>query len=164
MESSDVDLLMEWENSSQHWEVSGTISPYSRGSIEAFVKQSDLNIYQTGQLRLMICDESDGATIGTIDLFDFDAFHQRAGVGILIAQADRRGRGLAAESLGLLKDYAFNHLGLHQLYCNVLSDNTRSLELFKAAGFIVTGEKRDWIRVSGSYKNQYFMQIVNEKL
>lgn len=164
MEASDVDLLMEWENSSEHWEVSGTISPYSRGSIEALVKQADLNIYQTGQLRLMIHDESDKKTIGTIDLFDFDAFHHRAGVGILIALTERRGRGLASESLALLKNYAFNHLGLHQLYCNVLADNSRSLELFKSAGFSITGERRDWVRVNGSYKNQYFMQLLKEEL
>ena len=135
MEPSDVDLLMKWENSTEHWEVSGTIAPYNRGSIELLIRQSELNIYQTGQLRLMICDESDASTIGTIDLFDFDAFHHRAGVGILIAIAERRGRGLAAESLALLKEYAFNHLGLNQLYCNVLTDNVRSIELFKSAGF-----------------------------
>ena len=164
MEVSDVDLLMDWENSSEHWEVSGTISPYSRTAIEALVKQADLNIYQTGQLRLMIHDESDKTTIGTIDLFDFDPFHCRAGVGILIALAERRGRGLASESLTLLKKYAFAHLGLHQLYCNVLSDNARSLELFKSAGFSITGERKEWVRVNGVYKNQYFLQLLKEEL
>ena len=164
MEPRDVDLLMEWENDPDHWDVSGTIAPYSRSSIESLVKQSELNIYQTGQLRLMISDTSDAATVGTIDLFDFDAFHHRAGVGILIALTNRRGRGLATESLRLLIDYTFNHLGLHQLYCNVLTDNTRSVELFKSAGFIITGERKEWVRVNGSYKNQYFMQLLNKRL
>ena len=161
---ADVDLLLEWENNPLHWEVSGTIAPYSRSSIEALVKQADLSIYQTGQLRFMIDEIESRSSIGTLDLFEFDAFHKRAGVGILIALPDKRGKGLAAESLSLLKKYAFEHLRLHQLYCNILHDNIRSIDLFKSAGFSVTGEKKEWIRVSGSYKNQLFMQLLKSEL
>ncbi len=162
MEPADVDLLMAWENNTSNWNLSGTIAPYSRASIESFVKQSDLTIYQTGQLRLMIDLKSEQATIGTLDLFDFDVFHRRAGVGILIANEANRGQGLASESLKLLIDYAFDHLGLHQLYCSVLEDNLRSTQLFKSSGFSITGKKSHWIREGEVFKDQYFMQLLKD--
>ena len=163
MEPEDVNLLMKWENSTENWGVSGTLAPFNRAAIEAFVKQSDRNMYQTGQLRLMIQSCAGNNTIGTIDLFDFDPFHHRAGVGILIALPEMRGQGLASESLKLLKEYAFSHLDLNQLYCNVLCDNSSSVKLFEASGFVITGEQRQWIRINDHYQDQYFMQLLKNK-
>lgn len=160
MEPADVDLLIQWENCTANWEVSGTIAPYSRSAMETFIKHSELTVFQTGQLRLMIESRSNTSTIGTIDLFDFDAFHRRAGVGILIALPEQRNQGIASESLQLLKEYAFGHLGLHQLYCNILSDNSVSIKLFKAAGFTISGNQHDWIRINNTYKDLYFMQLL----
>ena len=158
LEPGDIDLLMQWENDPDNWEISGTIAPYSRATLESFIKQSDLSVFQTGQMRLMIDLLSDKRTIGTIDLFEFDPFHRRAGVGILIG-GEHRGKGYGKESLSLLINYVFDHLGLHQLYCNVLSDNQMSLKLFESAGFDITGERKQWIRVNEDYKGQYFMQL-----
>lgn len=163
MEPADVDLLMEWENNSENWEVSGTIAPFSRNSIEGLIQQAHLSIFQTGQLRLMINRNTDQKCVGTIDLFDFDAFHQRAGVGVLIARAEDRGLGYAAESLDLVRSYAFEHLGLHQLYCHILTDNEKSISLFMSAGFEISGVQKAWIRVKKEFKDQYFMQLINEK-
>ena len=163
IEPEDVDRMMKWENDPANWEVSGTIAPYSRSSMESLVRQSDQGVFQSGQLRLMIDEIQTTETIGTLDLFDVDPLHRRAGVGILIAIPEKRRNGLAAESLSLLRDYAFDHLGLHQLYCNVLTDNPASLHLFEKAGFAKTGEFKDWIKRSSCYKNQYFLQLLNDR-
>jgi hypothetical protein len=50
-------------------------------------------------------------TIGSIDLFDFDHFHGRAGVGILIADPADRKKGYASAALACLVNYAFETLG-----------------------------------------------------
>ena len=42
---------------------------------------------------LMIDHIPDGKTVGTIDIFDFDPFHNRAGIGILIADEEYRTKG-----------------------------------------------------------------------
>lgn len=98
--------------------------------------------------------------MGTIDLFDFDAFHGRAGIGILIAQETHRGQGFGAEALALLKQYAFDYLGLKQLYCNVLASNTQSISLFEKAGFELSGTKKAWIRRGDSFEDELLLQLI----
>ena len=41
--------------------------------------------------------------------------------------------------------YARERLRLHQLWCSVTANNMASLELFRKAGFIESGTKRDWL-------------------
>ena len=81
--------------------------------------------------------------IGSLDVFDFDPKHQRAGVGILI-EKEHRGKGYASEALSLLDEYALNVIGIRNLYCNILEDNTQSQSLFEKAGYVEVGRKIKW--------------------
>ena len=165
LEPSDVDLLYNWENNSLIWQVSNTLVPFSRFVLEKYVADSHLDIFQARQLRLMIdYIEADPAeTIGTIDLFDFDPIHRRAGIGVLISQEKHRNRGFAGEALELLINYSFSVLQLHQLYCNIDSGNRISLKLFEKFGFRITGEKKDWNRTSEGWKSEYMLQLINPR-
>ena len=71
MEPLDVDLLYEWENDPQVWVAGTNTKPLSKTDIQAFVDHTDLDIYQTKQLRLMIIEKSTDVAVGCIDLFDF---------------------------------------------------------------------------------------------
>ena len=57
--------------------------------------------------------------------------------------------------------YAFQVLGLNQLYCNVLSNNLRSLNLFKSKGFTTVGLKVEWVRSTTGWLDEYMLQLVN---
>ena len=96
--------------------------------------------------------------IGFIDLFDFDPIHRRAGIGIVIASEEHRGQGLAKEGLALLCTYGFTHLGLHQLYANILEENTASIALFENLGFKAVGLKKDWVFYQGEFRNEILFQ------
>lgn len=161
VEPEDLELLLSWENDTDNWEVSGTLAPFSRNLMKRYIENTHLNIYQTGQYRFIVELISSGESIGTADIFDFDPFHKRAGIGILIGTKDQRGRGFATEAIDLLKSYCFEHLELHQLFCNILSDNEISLKLFKNAGFEISGTKKEWIKTNGGYKDELFLQLSN---
>jgi diamine N-acetyltransferase len=167
LEPGDVDLLYRWENDPENWFVSNTRTPFSREVIRKYVEESHKDIYEQKQLRLMIQLKSppaeQGITIGAIDLFDFDPYHLRAGVGILIAEKEQRSRGLASDALQLLVEYAFGVLGLHQLYCNIAADNKTSIGLFTKAGFVQTGEKTDWLRGSSGWVPELIFQRINPR-
>jgi diamine N-acetyltransferase len=109
----------------------------------------------------MIDHIEDKITIGTIDLFDFDPFHKRAGIGILIANESYRRKGYASMSLTCLIKYCFKTLQLHQLYCNILADNLVSIDLFKNQGFVEIGIKKDWIQTSNGYMDECMFQLIN---
>jgi len=160
VEPEDLELLYMWENNIDYWLISNTIKPFSKYTLKKYIENSHRTIFETGQLRLMIDTKENKKTIGTIDLFDFDPFHQRAGVGILIADESSRRKGYASMALKCLIDYCFNTLQLHQLYCNILSSNCESMELFKKLGFIETGIKKDWIKTSNGYLDEHLFQLI----
>ena len=165
LEPSDIDLLYNWENDREVWRVSNTIVPYSRYILKKYLENSHHDIYQTKQLRLMIDLKHDKGNklkpIGTVDLFDFDPYHNRAGVGILIGDKSERKKGFASMTLENLIDYAFNTLQLHQIYCNILTDNKDSLSLFQKHGFKIIGEKKEWIKAPEKYIGEYMLQLIN---
>jgi diamine N-acetyltransferase len=163
LEPEDLELLYEWENNSSNWIISNTVVPFSKYTLKRYLENSHKNIYETGQLRLMIDHIPDNTTIGTIDIFDFDPFHKRAGLGILIAKEEYRRKGYASMAIICLIEYCFSTLLVHQLYCNILANNCESMELFKKAGFVQSGIKKDWIKTSDGYLDEYIFQLINSR-
>jgi diamine N-acetyltransferase len=161
LEPEDLELLYEWENNLSYWVISNTVVPFSKYTLKRYLKNSHKNIYETGQLRLMIDHIPNNKTIGTIDIFDFDPFHKRAGLGILIAKEEYRRKGYASMSIKCLVDYCFSTLQLHQIYCNILANNCESMDLFKKAGFVQSGIKKDWIKISDDYLDEYIFQLIS---
>lgn len=159
LEPEDINLLYFWENNEEIWEVSNTYEPFSKYVLTQYIKESQRDIYETKQVR-MIIETLKGKAVGAIDLFDFDPFHFRAGVGILIHDIKDRKLGYATDALQLLCTYASNHLRLHQLYANISVDNLVSIQLFKKNGFELTGTKKDWRRTLDGWKSELFFQKI----
>lgn len=159
LEPDDIELLYRWENSMEIWEVSNTKTPFSKYILAQYIAESGKDIYTTKQLRLVIENENHEA-VGAIDLFDFEPYHLRAGVGILIHDTNHRKRGYAGNALMALSNYALNILGLKQLYANISSDNTKSIQLFTQAGFLQTGHKKDWLKTPGGWKDEFLFQKI----
>ena len=162
-EPEDLELLYTWENDQNIWQVSNTLVPFSRHILKKYLDNAHLDIYQAKQLRLMI-DRGIGddrqETVGAIDLFDFDPFHLRAGVGILIYNDKNKNQGLATAALKELISYAFSSLQLHQLYCNVASDNQASIRVFRKVGFEIVGTKKEWLKRPDGYTDEVLMQLI----
>ena len=167
LEPTDLELLYIWENDPAIWLVSGTLAPYSRFVLEQYLTSAHLDIYTHKQMRLMIDffhNPTDGIGIpaGCIDLFDFDPKNKHAGIGILIGNKELHNNHCASEALQLLINFSFNTLDLHQLYCNITTDNEISLHLFKKFGFEITGLKQDWIFYNGKWHDEYLLQLINK--
>ncbi len=158
LEPEDIDLLYQWENDSTIWQVSNTLVPFSRYVLKQYIESSHQSIFETAQLKLIIEPKADKKAVGAIDLFDFDVFHQRAGVGILIHHPSNRGKGYASEALQLMIEYSFNYLKLNQLYCNIDTTNAASLKLFQNAGFEINGTKKQWINSPTGWLDELFLQ------
>lgn len=163
LEPEDLELLYEWENDDNYWSISSTVSPFSRFTLKRYIENSHKNIFETGQQRFMIDHIEDKISIGTIDVFDFDPFHKRAGIGILIANKSYRRKGYASMSLICLINYCFKTLQLHQLYCNILANSTESINLFRKHGFVEVGIKKDWVLAENGYVDEYMLQLLNKK-
>ncbi|MFA8433685.1 MAG: GNAT family N-acetyltransferase [Marinifilaceae bacterium] len=161
LEPTDLELLYRWENDSEIWEVSHTLAPFSLFVLKQYLETAHLDIFETKQLRLVIELKSTGTPVGLIDLFDFDPFHRRAGVGIMIHDREHRRLGYASDALATLCNYAFEILQLHQLYCNITDTNEASLNLFKKNGFEIVGVKKDWIKTRTGWEDEFLLQRIN---
>lgn len=159
LEPGDAGLLFKWENDPSIWHVSNTIAPYSRFDIDQYILNSG-DIFTSKQLRLMIfLNEEPDKTVGAVDLFDFDPLHKRAEIGILIHES-YRGNGYAIEAIELLKEFSFNTLNLHQLYCHVPTDKEINLNLFTKLGFTISGVRKQWRWRKDHWSDEYLLQLI----
>lgn len=161
VDPEDLEFIYQLENNPSLWEFGHTLTPYSKFAIREYLENAHRDIYEVKQLRLAICNPL-GAIKGVIDLYDFDPYHKRAGVGIVISQESDRAQGLASAALELMIDYAFNHLMLHQLYAGISEDNLASRKLFEKFRFRESGIKKDWIATKNNFKNEHLYQLINE--
>lgn len=159
LEAEDVDLLYVWENDPAVWGVSGTLAPFSRHTLRRFLDEQRFDLYAARQLRLVV-ETLDGRAVGLVDLFELEPVDLRAGIGILIHGAGDRGRGFASDALDVLCRYARQVLGLHQLWCSVAPDNAASLTLFRRAGFVECGRKREWRRTPDGWADELLLQKI----
>lgn len=165
VEPEDLELFYKWENDPEIWNVSNTLTPFSRFVLKQYIENSHQDIFQTKQVRFMIdkkplSTDQPVSTIGTIDIFDFDPLHSRAGIGILIKEKKERGKGYAGMALDLMIEYCFKVLYLHQIYCNISEANTSSIHLFRSKGFVNTGRKKEWLRTEKGWEDELFFQLI----
>lgn len=160
LEPEDLPFLEKVENNPEFWEISHTLTPFSNYTLSKYLEAAGRDIYEARQQRFGL--ELKGELIGFVDLFDFDPMHKRAGIGIVIAERRHRKMGYAREALELLCDYSFEHLGLHQLYANILEENQGSQALFKKLGFDLIGLKKDWVFYHGEFKNELLYQKIRK--
>ncbi|MDX1760845.1 MAG: GNAT family N-acetyltransferase [Christiangramia sp.] len=160
LEPEDLDFVHKIENNEDFWEISSTQTPYSKFLIRQYIENAHRDIFDIKQLRLVICTKR-GRQVGLIDVYDLEPRDKRAALGILIANKKDRRKGFGSESLALLCDYCFTHLGLHQVYANVTAGNKDSMRVFESNGFRKVGLKKDWTLFNGKYKDEWLYQLIN---
>jgi len=146
LEPEDLDCLYRWENDDALWAYGSTLTPFSKFMLRQYIENSSQDLFEAKQLRLILIETATNTAIGTIDLYDFDPFHLRAGIGILI-DSEHQHQGFGSEALELIKRYAFNFLKLNQLYAFIPSMNIASQQLFRHGGFSESGLLRKWNKV-----------------
>ncbi len=161
LEPSDLDFLYEIENNISFWECGTTQTPLSKFVLKQYLDNALRDIYEVKQLRLVITNLND-KVLGLIDLYDFDPKNKRVGIAIIISDEKNRGKGFALEAINLLCDYAFSQLAVHQVYANIGEDNTKSMALFKKAGFKKAGVKKEWNFYAGEFKDEMLFQKLNK--
>lgn len=136
VDSSDIDTILLWENSTAEPLYGVYDEQYSREDMAHFVElQQRYSLAETEQLRLMICSH-EGERLGAVDLTEYDG--RKASVSILIFDLCNRRKGFAISALRLVSEYAVS-LGIETLYATIHPDNLPSINLFKKAGFELVG-------------------------
>ena len=139
VDSSDIDTILLWENSTAEPMYGVFDEQYTREDVVKFVENQQLySFVETEQLRLMICSH-EGDRLGAVDLSEYDG--KKADVSILIFDSCNRCKGFAKSALHLALVYA-KSLGITTIYATIYPQNTPSVNLFKNAGFEYLGSMR----------------------
>ena len=94
--------------------------------------------------------------IGNIKLEPIDFKNKKATLGILIGDKIYWGRGIGAEAIKLILNYAFSKLNLKEVNLGVISKNKRAITLFKKIGFKIDLIEKKSIR----YNNELFDRLI----
>lgn len=158
-EPEDLDCMMQFENTPSLWEVSNATGPYSRFYLKQYIESNKNDLYADNQLRLMI-ESPEKKVVGIIDIFNFEPFHNRVEVGIVIADHSRR-LGIGLLALELLTKHCFDYLGIHQLYAFIDVTNEACRRLFQKGGFEECALLKDWMRTGKTYRDVVMVQRLN---
>lgn len=158
-EPEDLACMMQFENTPSLWEVSNITGPYSRFYLKQYIETNKNDLYTDNQLRLMI-ETPQKEIAGIIDLFNFEPFHSRAEVGIVVANEHRQ-KGIGQLALHLLVKHCFDYLGIHQLYAYIDVTNKASLHLFKKCGFEECAYLKGWMRTGKEFRDVVMVQRLN---
>lgn len=159
VEPEDLELLYREENDSTIWWLGEQTGPYSRFMLRQYLADVTGDIYTDRQLRLVAVRKDDEVPVGLVDLSSFSPQHLRAEVGVLVF-FPYRGQGLAMHMLGLLEDYAREHLRLHQLYAYTPSGNEQAVSLFRHSGYHVEHQLKDWLLLADGPADALLLQKI----
>lgn len=158
-EPEDLEYLYEVENNPEFWFASETKSPYSRWELKQHIENTVYDIFTNKELRLIICDKASEKQVGIVDLYEYHPQNNRCGVGIIVNK-EYMNRGVASETLKLVKEYAFGVLLLNQLWCSIDDSNSVSIKLFENFGFHKTGTLKQWKRTALGYSDVSIYQCL----
>jgi RimJ/RimL family protein N-acetyltransferase len=102
--------------------------------------------------------------IGNCGLEAIDRDNGVATFGILIGEADARGRGLGEEATRLLCRFAFDEMNLHKIRLDVYASNAGAVRTYERVGFRREGLLREDVFRGGRYIDVIRMGLVRGEL
>lgn len=138
------------------WMTDPAVNRFFRFSVEAVSLKSINNFIIQAQntekdMHLAITDDSD-IYVGTISLKNIDTTASNAEYAISTCSCIH-GTGVALEATREILRIAFEEMGLHRVYLNVLEDNERANHFYRKCGFTFEGQFRSHISIRGELKN-----------
>lgn len=114
----------------------------------SFIAEADKN---DNTRHYAVVDESD-EYLGTISLKNIDTKASSAEYAISM-RACAHGSGAAAAGTEAVLNTAFNTLGLHRVYLNVLADNGRANAFYRKMNFSFEYSEKNAVQINGVYRD-----------
>lgn len=158
LEQKDAPFMLEWMH-----DESITCNyryPFASMTLEKaknFIKYS----FDEENQHFAVIDDKD-EYLGTVSLKHISEKDHNAQYAIVMRKK-AHGTGAAERATTQILKYAFDDLGLHRVYLNVLADDIEDRELFENCGFDLEGEFKDAIRMGNRYRNLAWYAMMNWK-
>lgn len=127
------------------------------------VRSNMLNAFGKDPMNLVIEYLETGDPIGTIQLYDINRQDGNCMLGIRIGSKEHQGKGLGAEAIQLLVDYAFKDLKLKRVSLKVYEYNENAIKCYLKTGFEIEGHLRKSAKIEGIYYDEVLMSIISQE-
>lgn len=104
----------------------------------------------------------DDRYLGTISLKNISFVDKNAEYAV-VTGVQAQGTGAAYQATMDILKYAFEELGLHRVYLNVLVENQRANAFYKKCGFSYEGVFKEHLFIRGEYKDLNWYGITKEQ-
>ena len=125
------------------------------------LRSNMLSSFGRDPMNLVIELNSSEQPIGTIQLYDINRFDRNCMFGIRIGKTDYQGKGIGAEAINLIVQYAFNVLKLKRVSLKVYEYNENAIKCYLKTGFEIEGKLRKSVKIDGIYYDEILMSIIN---
>lgn len=157
LEEKDAPFMLEWMH--DHTINCNFQYPFAEMTLEK-VKAFIENSFDEESQHFAIADEQD-EYLGTISLKHISQKDKNAEYAI-VTRKKAQGTGAAKQATMELLTYAFEELGLHKIYLNVLSENMRARKFYEKCGFVQEGISKDAIRRNDKYESLVWYGVINK--
>lgn len=100
--------------------------------------------------------------IGNIEI-RINQKNRNAELGIVIFNKDYWSQGYGTESIQLILKYAFEILGLHKVYLNLVAYNERAGKAYQKVGFKEIGRRKEHRYSYGKYHDMIEMELMRSE-
>ncbi len=138
----------------------GTLTPITREAQDAWYESQATS---GDALWFTIYEMSTMRAIGLTDFFNIERDHGLAWWGMVIGEADCRGKGYASEAARLMLDYGFVALNLNVVVLSVDEFNTAARRAYARAGFKETGRIRGATFLAGKHYDRIMMDCLSSE-
>ena len=146
--TSDLEFVLSLEQDPENL---AFITPWERTQHEAAIRFPDFRHF-------IIEGGPDLEAVGFLILIGCRSQHQSLELKRMVVQA--KGSGFGRAALRVAKKVAFDDLGAHRFWLDVKARNTRAKALYDGEGFVVEGEIRDAVKVSGGFDSLIVMSML----
>lgn len=157
LRADDINNMLEWMHDP-------TINKYYRNDFskmtEELVAKFIANSFDEVNQHFAFVNDKD-EYLGTISLKNISQKDKNAEYSIATRKC-AQGTGITYLATKELLGYAFDSLGLHRVYLNVLEDNFRANAFYKKCGFVFEGCFREHLFLDGEFKNLNWYGITRE--
>ena len=161
-EEGDLELLQTMINDPQISSLVGGFSfPVSLAAQREWFKRS---LGHSHTQRFIVVDRESGDAIGMTGLWNIDWQARSALTALKIADTATRGKGLGTDAIRTLVAYAFDQIGLHRLWSEIVVYNAASKRAYvEKAGFRVEGTNRESMYRNGQFHDQLRIALLQNE-
>ncbi|MDQ0612879.1 RimJ/RimL family protein N-acetyltransferase [Microbacterium sp. W4I4] len=158
--ASDLDMLYAIAAELDTWEERSASmpAPLTRSAFDARLMPSETA--SDKDVRFVI--DLDGRAVGSVSLFDFDDLARHAEVGIAL-QPTARGKGIGAEAVTQIIEFAFTRCNLHRVHLQTIASNLAAIRAYEKAGLVIEGHLREHAWVRGHYEDIVVMGVLRSQ-